>query len=203
MQVGAFGVGGPALQISSWRATEGSGFYQGDSYAPTATTYSGVKALIRDGVQFAIVGRASRAFIQTNEGGSAEGWREITTTAVSDLSLKSDVEYGDGSESLANISAMKPVTFRFTRDKSGHQRRGLIAQDLEQIDPQYIRRVNGAINEDGSLREILTLDTNPLLMDALVVLKLLIDKDNQRTSEIEALKSEIEEIRARLPPMPS
>lgn len=105
MQVGAFGVGGPALQISSWRATEGSGFYQGDSYAPTATTYSGVKALIRDGVQFAIVGRASRAFIQTNEGGSAEGWREITTTAVSDLSLKSDVEYGDGSESLANISA--------------------------------------------------------------------------------------------------
>lgn len=203
MQVGAFGVGGPALQISSWRATEGSGFYQGDSYAPTATTYSGVKALIRDGVQFAIVGRASRAFIQTNEGGRAEGWREITTTAVSDLSLKSDVEYGDGSESLANISAMKPVTFRFTRDKSGHQRRGLIAQDLEQIDPQYIRRVNGAINEDGSLREILTLDTNPLLMDALVVLKLLIDKDNQRTSEIEALKSEIEEIRARLPPMPS
>lgn len=203
MQVGAFGVGGPALQISSWRTTEGSGFYQGDSYAPTATTYSGVKALIRDGVQFAIVGRASRAFIQTNEGGSAEGWREITTTAVSDLSLKSDVEYGDGSESLANISAMKPVTFRFTRDKSGHQRRGLIAQDLEQIDPQYIRRVNGAINEDGSLREILTLDTNPLLMDALVVLKLLIDKDNQRTSEIEALKSEIEEIRARLPPMPS
>ncbi|EOU7313378.1 tail fiber domain-containing protein [Escherichia coli] len=203
MQVGAFGVGGPALQISSWRATEGSGFYQSDSYAPTATTYSGVKALIRDGVQFAIVGRASRAFIQTNEGGSAEGWREITTTAVSDLSLKSDVEYGDGSESLANISAMKPVTFRFTRDKSGHQRRGLIAQDLEQIDPQYIRRVNGAINEDGSLREILTLDTNPLLMDALVVLKLLIDKDNQRTSEIEALKSEIEEIRARLPPMPS
>ena len=114
------------------------------------------------------MGRASRAFIQTNEGGSAEGWREITTTAVSDLSLKSDVEYGDGSESLANISAMKPVTFRFTRDKSGHQRHGLIAQDLEQIDPQYIRRVNGAINEDGSLREILTW-TQTVVMDALVV----------------------------------
>ncbi|QLS55364.1 tail fiber domain-containing protein [Citrobacter sp. RHBSTW-00887] len=188
---GDFGVGGSAFTTGGWKSTEACGFYQSDSFAPTATTYSGFKARIRDGVQFSLVGRAGRAFIQTHESGIAEGWRELTTTAISCLTLKSDVVYGDGSLSWANVSAMKPVTFRYNLDKAGHLRRGFIAQDLEKIDPQYIRRVNGAVDEDGTLREVLTLDTNPLLMDALVVLKMLIDKDIQRENEIKNLRDAI------------
>ncbi|POT59870.1 hypothetical protein C3432_03935 [Citrobacter amalonaticus] len=128
------------------------------------------------------------------------GWREITMAAVSDITFKMDVVYGDGKASWDNVKAMQPVTFCYKDDEGKSVRRGFIAQDLEKIDPQYIKRLNGGVDEDGNLKETLTLDTNPLLMDALVVLKILIDKDDERKRAIELIRSELDAVRRNLQP---
>ncbi|WHP32849.1 tail fiber domain-containing protein [Trabulsiella odontotermitis] len=168
------------------------GFYLGTTNSPIFNyNAAGVKIRLTSAIQSAFAGRNNRFFAQTHESGAAQGWREITTTAVSDITLKLDVNYTDGSESWANIEAMKPVTFKYKNDETGHLRRGFVAQDLEKIDAQYIKRVNGAVNEDGSLREILTLDTNPLLMDALTVITLLMEKDKIRDKQLSDLNEAI------------
>ncbi|WP_409246789.1 tail fiber domain-containing protein, partial [Enterobacter hormaechei] len=188
LSVGDFGIGTSA-SFDDWGDVTGSGFVQSAANSPiSGTTISGFKSRLDGATQTSIGGRNSRFFAQSHAGGAAQGWRELTTTAVSDITLKTDVADDDGASSWANINAMRPVTFRFTRDETRHLRRGFIAQELEQIDPQYIKRVNGAVNEDGTLREILTLDTNPLLMDALVVIKTLIDRDAERNEEILSMR---------------
>ncbi|MEP8847268.1 tail fiber domain-containing protein [Enterobacter hormaechei] len=188
LSVGDFGIGTSA-SFDDWGDVTASGFFQSASNSPlSGTNVVGFKSRLDGATQTSIGGRNSRFFAQSHAGGAVQGWREITTTAVSDITLKTDVVYDDGSSSWANIESMKPVTFRFVRDETGHLRRGFIAQELEKIDPQYIKRVNGAVNEDGTLREILTLDTNPLLMDALVVIKTLIDRDAERKEEISSIR---------------
>ncbi|HHH4536828.1 TPA: tail fiber domain-containing protein [Enterobacter hormaechei subsp. xiangfangensis] len=194
LSVGDFGIGTSA-SFDDWGDVTASGFFQSASNSPlSGTNVVGFKSRLDGATQTSIGGRNSRFFAQSHAGGAAQGWREITTTAVSDITLKTDVADDDGASSWANINAMRPVTFRFTRDETRHLRRGFIAQELEQIDPQYIKRVNGAVNEDGTLREILTLDTNPLLMDALVVIKCLIERDVQRNSELDEFSCRLGEL---------
>ncbi|MGY6354032.1 tail fiber domain-containing protein [Citrobacter amalonaticus] len=201
LSVGDFGLGGNTIlggnSNGNMIANEACGFYAGTLNTPTGTSYSGIKVRINDAVGFSMAVRQNRAFIQSTESGASIGWREITMTAVSDITLKKEVVYGDGQASWNNVRAMQPVTFRYKDDVDESPRRGFIAQDLEKIDPQYIKKMNGGVDEDGKLKEIMTLDTNPLLMDALVVLKMLIDKDSERNRELELIRSELENLKGQ------
>lgn len=202
LSIGDYGLGSTTIvgenDSGNMIANEACGFYAGTLNTPTATSFSGIKVKINDNVGFSMAVRQNRAFIQSTESGASMGWREITMTAVSDITLKKDVVYVDGLASWNNVGAMQPVTFVYKDDMDKSPRRGFIAQDLEKIDQQYIKKMYGGVDEDGKLKEILTLDTNPLLMDALVVLKMLIDKDSERNRELEVIRSDLENLKAQV-----
>ncbi|HFD7036505.1 tail fiber domain-containing protein [Klebsiella michiganensis] len=121
---------------------------------------------------------------------------DVAWAATSDKNLKHDIKPTDGMKSLSNINAMKLVTFIYNDDESGRQRRGVIAQQLQKIDPCYVKVSKGVVNhpaikddegneiesEHQEIIEKLVLDSNPLLMDAL--------------SAIQVLSREISELRA-------
>ncbi|EPG2187070.1 tail fiber domain-containing protein [Enterobacter cloacae] len=107
--------------------------------------------------------------------------------AASDIELKDNIRDFDGKKSLDNIEAMDFKKFEY-KDSLGIERRGVIAQDIQHIDPQYVTR--GSTSEmtpEGEVieTEYLALDTNPLLMDALAAIKVL-------SHEVKSLKAELQ-----------
>uniref|UniRef100_UPI002230F32E tail fiber domain-containing protein n=1 Tax=Enterobacter hormaechei TaxID=158836 RepID=UPI002230F32E len=107
--------------------------------------------------------------------------------AASDIELKDNIRDFDGKKSLDNIEAMNFKKFEY-KDSLGVERRGVIAQDIQHIDPQYVTR--GSTSEmtpEGEVieNEYLALDTNPLLMDALAAIKVL-------SHEVKSLKAELQ-----------
>ncbi|AOO56447.1 hypothetical protein AN237_07985 [Raoultella ornithinolytica] len=122
---------------------------------------------------------------------------DVQWAAASDKNLKHAITPTDGEKSLANIKKMELVTFVYNDDDQERVRRGVIAQQIQQIDPNYVKTSSGCwqvparYNEAGELlepehtvtREFMVLDTNPLLMDALAAIKVL----SKRVEELEAL----------------
>nr|DAG96326.1 MAG TPA: receptor binding complex [Herelleviridae sp.] len=123
------------------------------------------------------------ARFQFNMNGQIDGARqynngttEVFTYAmsiVSDRNIKDDVTYVSGEDALTNIEAMDPVTFIFKRDENRRLRRGFIAQDLEKIDPQYVKDVTVITADGKDSVTTKTLDNNVLLLDALAAIKVL------------------------------
>lgn len=102
-----------------------------------------------------------------------------------DRTLKRDIKAIDTSIALSNIEKMEYCSFIYTNDKKEQVRRGFIAQQLQEIDPQYIRSYE---NTPGSDKRILCLDENVLLLDALAAIKTLNDKINNLEEELSKVK---------------
>ncbi|ECB1886226.1 tail fiber domain-containing protein [Salmonella enterica subsp. enterica serovar Mississippi] len=116
-----------------------------------------------------------------------QGQGLVAWQPTSDLRLKDDIKPVDGRASLANVERMRPVTFHYLADENKTLRRGFIAQELEKIDPEYVHTsINGITGKD-----CLTLDSNPLLMDALAAIKVL-------AGDVRALKEENRDLKAAL-----
>ena len=120
--------------------------------------------------QFNMNGQLDGARCQNN--GAAETFT-YAMSIVSDRNIKDDVTYVSGEDALANIDAMDPVTFIFKRDEKRRVRRGFIAQDLEKIDPQYVKDVTAMTLDGKDSVTTKTLDNNVLLLDALAAIKVL------------------------------
>ncbi|EHF0215256.1 tail fiber domain-containing protein [Salmonella enterica] len=105
----------------------------------------------------------------TNPGGYNQ---TVNMTPASDITLKRDVQDYDGQQSLDNIEAMELKTFIFKNDVQNRVRRGVIAQQVEQIDPQYVKTRTYILGE-GVERVQKELDSNVLLLDALAAIKVL------------------------------
>lgn len=114
----------------------------------------------------------------SNPGGYSQ---TVNMTPASDITLKRDVQDYDGQQSLDNIEAMELKTFIFKDDVQNRVRRGVIAQQLEQIDPQYVKTRTYILGE-GVERVQKELDSNVLLLDALAAIKVL----SARVAELEA-----------------
>ncbi|WP_432467187.1 tail fiber domain-containing protein [Enterobacter roggenkampii] len=117
-------------------------------------------------------------------------------SATSDANLKKDITYTDGKASVENIKAMKPTTFIYKNDEKERIRRGVIAQDIMLIDPDYVKEVPGGIEieEDGTETQkpsTLALDNNVLLVDAVLALNYVIKKLEATQNELEELKLKI------------
>lgn len=84
---------------------------------------------------------------------------------TSDINFKKVTGDLDLHESLSNIEAMDFKTFYYLADADKTIRRGVVAQELEKIDPQYVH----SAEESGKM----TLDLNPLVLDALAAIKAL------------------------------
>lgn len=100
----------------------------------------------------------------------------LALTGTSDIHFKDDVEDIDPIVSLDNINRMRPVSFVFKADKKRAVRRGVIAQEIMEIDPQYVH-LNLDRNPDTQEdTERYSLDNNALLLDALLAIQALSKK---------------------------
>lgn len=138
---------------------------------------------------------------------------EFQRVATSDRDLKKDIEYNDGKASFDNIMKFKPSTFVYKSDKHNRLRRGVIAQDLYEIDPEYVRIIPGAPIIDNEAKtsdkegneepviidyhdDTLGLDNNVIMIDTALATRYIGGIVEKQKEEIDNLKSEIEELKA-------
>ena len=107
---------------------------------------------------------------------------EFQKAPLSDRDLKKEIQYTDGEESYNRVRQWLPAMFKYK--ESDVQRYGLIAQDLARIDPEYVHLLPGhgiyedvvvGVDEEGNeiveqkeigyTDDVLSLDSNVLLMD--------------------------------------
>lgn len=98
-----------------------------------------------------------------------------------DERLKRNIKKVSGQQALDNIERMEPATYIFKSDERNRVRRGFIAQEMEKIDPEYVKRITATNTETQETSETLTLDGNVLLLDALAAIKVL----SERLKELE------------------
>lgn len=118
-----------------------------------------------------------------DQNNSSQAAWEFQKNALSDEQFKSDIKPYDGVRSLDNINALQMKTFRYTIEamKPGTVRRGVIAQQAQQVDPEYVH----VVKTPNSV-ETLTLDSNVLLLDALAAIQVL----TRRIAVLEAKKQD-------------
>jgi len=115
------------------------------------------------------IGRYGAEGISLAEASNGQGIKEVSWAGTSDRNFKKDITDYDGVESLENIDRMELMKFSYIADEKGVIRRGVIAQQVEEIDPEYVHHSVNPVNGD----EVLTLDTNALLMDAICAISVL------------------------------
>ena len=138
------------------------------------------------------------------------GTFEFSRVPNSDRDLKRDINYDDGKASYENVMKMKPSTFIYKNDKHGRVRRGVIAQDMQDIDSEYVKLIPGAPifdpneepGEDGKRKPIdyhddtLGLDDNVILLDTAIAARYIGGIVERQQEEIKSLKGDIEELRS-------
>lgn len=153
------------------------------------------------------VGTEHRGVIEVSGfGGATQYWQfkangkisssthgDVVFAGLSDINYKDNVVDYDGLESLENINAMNLVKFTYKDDEQKRERRGVIAQQIREIDPCYVKESDVSYQDaDGNVVENkrLVLDSNPLLMDALCAIKALSAQVEELKEEIKKLKGE-------------
>lgn len=130
----------------------------------------------------------SRVFIRNQTNNAAwSSWFELTKTAVSDERLKNVKGDLNVEGALDNINRMEFKIFSFKDEKAGKgYRRGVISQQIRQIDKEYTKEIGGYYH----------LDQTPMLLDALAAIKALRARDEANKAEIAELKAAVEELKA-------
>lgn len=153
------------------------------------------------------VGTEHRGVIEVSGfGGTTQYWQfkangkisssthgDVVFAGLSDINYKDNVVDYDGLQSLENIKAMNLIKFTYKDDEQKRERRGVIAQQVREIDPCYVKESDASYQgADGNVVENkrLVLDSNPLLMDALCAIKALSAQVEELKEEIKKLKGE-------------
>ncbi|ENU4230959.1 tail fiber domain-containing protein [Enterobacter kobei] len=169
--VGYFGFGTPTINVLG--STE-SGFYgidgSGTSWAPQAGSgiVCGYDPTRRQQI---FTGASGNLFVRNlgsaamNTPSSTIPWTQMQSVGTSDINFKHVNGDLDVADSLENICQMEFKRFYYLDDDEQTERRGVIAQQIEQIDKEYVHSAEGV----GKM----TLDLNPLMMDALAAIKAL------------------------------
>lgn len=138
--------------------------------------------------------------------GSSEGEisvNEFQKAPLSDRDIKKDIKYTSGIESYNRVKQWLPSLFKYK--DSDVQRYGLIAQDLLTIDHEYVHLLPGSpvfdevevVNSEGvksverveigHTDDVLSLDSNVLLMDLCSAMVYLINKVEKLETKIESI----------------
>ena len=139
---------------------------------------------------------------------------EFQKAPLSDRDLKKEIQYTDGEESYNRVRQWRPAMFKYK--DSDVQRHGLIAQDLARIDQEYVHLLPGhAIYEDikgvdeegnevvvdrkeiGYTDDVLSLDSNVLLMDLCAAFVYNSNKVSDLEKEVEELKAIVSELNSK------
>lgn len=108
------------------------------------------------------------------------------TSAVSDKTMKNIGDDLAPEEALLNICRMEFKNFTFKDDETQTPRRGVISQQIETIDPEYVKEIGG----------LLHLDQTPMLLDGLAAIQALLKRDELKKAEILDLKKDVAKLRA-------
>ena len=130
--------------------------------------------------------------IQTNAY-SWSAWAQVTTSAVSDERMKDVLGNLDVECALSNIDRMEFKLFKFkeehhTKEIRGATRRGVISQQIKQIDREYVKDVGGYWH----------LDQTPMLLDGLAAIQALSHRDRENKERIAALESEVSDLKKQI-----
>lgn len=182
---------GQTNSFGNWQkliSTQRTYFLTGDTDTPTGgvvfgfSTGHAIAAAGQYGLQ--VCGRNSGMWFRSVEGGNFQGWQKVTSAAVCDATLKDEITDTDGTLSLENIKAMELKTFVYKDDDKRRVRRGVIAQQIRDIDPCYVKEVHNGDKVN------LVLDSNPLLLDAISAVKVLARQVEELQAELKTLKGE-------------
>lgn len=182
---------GQTNSFGNWQkliSTQRTYFLTGDTDTPTGgvvfgfSTGHAIAAAGQYGLQ--VCGRNSGMWFRSVEGGNFQSWQKVTSAAVCDSTLKDEITNTDGTLSLENIKAMELKTFVYKDDDKRRIRRGVIAQQIRDIDPCYVKEVHNGDEVN------LVLDSNPLLLDAISAVKVLARQVEELQAEIKVLKGE-------------
>lgn len=133
---------------------------------------------------------SGRLFFRTFNDDSVKSWtpwKEVTFLAASDIKLKEVKGSMNVNGALDNVCRMDFKLFRYlddTPDRSA--RRGVIAQQVQKIDREYVKQVG----------DYLHLDQTPMLLDGLAAIKALKQRDDENKAKIAKLESDVEDLKA-------
>ena len=134
------------------------------------------------------------AYVRFNDSGNAQAtktdkpWATLQVAGTSDINFKRVHGEMDTDVALDNISKLEFVYFNYLSDGPEREiRRGIIAQQAQEVDPEYVH----SAETSGKM----TLDSNPLLLDALAAIQSLKKKDQDNKDRITKLETEVEELK--------
>ncbi|WP_316515232.1 tail fiber domain-containing protein [Klebsiella aerogenes] len=121
---------------------------------------------------------------------STKGFVQFQGT--SDARLKHDIKPTDGQQSVERIRALEMVTFVYNDDEQNRTRRGIIAQQAREVDPQYVKNSKMAYMKDGEKveTEFLQLDNNVIMMDTLAAVQVLIKRVDELEDRLSAFENQ-------------
>lgn len=105
----------------------------------------------------------------------------VQNAGTSDINAKHVNGELDVAEALDNVDRMEFKKFYYLNDENKTERRGIIAQQIATIDPEYVH--------SPEFTGKMSVDLNPLVMDALASIKALHALVKEQREEIELLKS--------------
>lgn len=133
---------------------------------------------------------SGRLFFRTFNADSVKSWtpwKEVTFLASSDVNLKEVKGNLNVNGALDNVCRMEFKLFRYLSDEPERSaRRGVIAQQVQKIDREYVKQVG----------DYLHLDQTPMLLDGLAAIKALKKLDDDNKQRIAKLEGEVEELKA-------
>ncbi|XAI98074.1 tail fiber protein [Escherichia phage YJin-2024a] len=108
----------------------------------------------------------------------------FSKSPICDERLKKNIQSIDTNIAIGNIKQMPYKSYIYKNDENEQVRRGFIAQDLQKIDPQYVREYG-----DPGREKTLAIDENVMLLDSVAAVKWLINKVEELQEEINILKA--------------
>jgi hypothetical protein len=114
----------------------------------------------------------------------------VTTWAcVSDASLKYDVSSMSGVSNLQKLNQLRPVSFKWISQTDNTKKYGLIAQEMEQIFPEFVQ------TDEKGLKSVSYGSLTPILISAIQEQQLQIE---QNTTALQTLDPEVINMQARI-----
>lgn len=121
---------------------------------------------------------------------NGEATYTLQLNAISDSRLKHDIKAIDATKSIEVLKGLEFQSFIYNNDEKSRIRRGVIAQQVETIEPLYVK-TRRFYNDDGVEQEQKELDTTPMLLDTMHVVQDLIKRIEDLEKELEQLKVQL------------